>query len=569
MIRTAVVSLLSVSLALLAGCDPTNGTKGRPAGPLLTDITDESGLDFVHDAGVDSGYFMPESIGSGGAFLDYDNDGNLDIYLVNGARRGTNDPDRPSPRNRLFRQVHDGAFLDVTETSGLGDAGYGMGVAVGDIDNDGDVDVYITNFGPDALYRNNGDGTFSDISDAAGISNPEWGTSAVFFDYDLDGFLDIYVANYLALDTTVSCSDEAGRRDYCGPGAFLGVPDVLYHNNGDGTFTDVSVASGVARGSSKGLGVVSADLDGDLYPDVYVANDGEANHLWLNQRDGTFRDHALRLGAALNGFGIAEAGMGIALNDVDNDADLDLFVTHLRAESNTLYRNTGDAGFFDETAPAGLAGPSLPYTGFGTGFFDYDHDGDLDLAVANGRVIRGPLLTGEGRGAERPGYWDDYAEPNLLFENDGNGRFSDVSDRAPALSRYVENSRGLAFGDVDNDGDIDLLVTNGGGRARLIRNDREQGHWLMIRAVDPALRRDAIGATITVVVGEKRLQRLIAPGYSFLSSNDPRAHFGLGAAARVDRIIVRWPDGEIETHPGVAADRIITLRKGHVGLSRE
>ncbi|MFQ5706313.1 MAG: CRTAC1 family protein [bacterium] len=509
---------------------------------------------------------MPESIGSGGAFLDYDNDGDLDIYLVNGAWHSKATIESQLLKNRLFRQEQDGTFVDVTELSGLGDTGYGMGVGVGDMDNDGDVDVYVSNYGPDVLFRNNGDGTFTDISKAAGIDNPHWGCSVVFFDYDLDGYLDLYVTNYVAYDSSVKCPDRGGRLDYCGPVGFPGVPDVLYRNHGDGTFVDVSVASGIATVSSKGLGVVSADFNGDVFPDVYVANDGEPNFFWINRRGKTFENRALVLGAAVNELGRSEAGMGIALGDIDNDKDLDLFLTHLRAESNTFYRNSGVRGFEDDTSPAGLSGPSMPYTGFGTGFFDYDHDGDLDLAVVNGRVARGTLLTQ----TEPAGYWDHYAEPNLLFENDGYGRFRDVSDLDSAFCWVIENSRGLAFGDVDNDGDIDLLVTNDGGNARLYRNDvPHKGHWLMIRAIDPDLRRDAIGAQITVVVGEKQLLRLIAPGYSYLCTNDPRAHFGLGAATAVDEILVQWPDGKTERFPGVAVDQIITLNKGQSKLTHE
>ncbi|MFQ5888819.1 MAG: CRTAC1 family protein [Gemmatimonadota bacterium] len=549
---------------LLGACetsrDPAPTADPAPGGSLFIDITERSGLDFVHDAGVDSSYYMPEITGSGGAFLDYDGDDDLDIYLVNGARHGSGSVGDSPLKNRLYRQDRGGRFVDVTDASGLGDRRYGMGVAVGDIDNDGNVDVYVTNVGPDALYRNNGDGTFTDVTAEAGISAPDWGASAAFFDYDLDGFLDLYATSYLELDPGVACTDEAGRPDYCGPRAFRGVPDVLYRNNGDGTFTDVSVLTGIASIASKGLGVVSADFDGDGYPDVYVANDGEPNQLWINRGDGTFEDRATPLGAAVNALGHAEAGMGIALGDVDGDSDVDLFITHLRAESNTLYRNSGLLGFHDETSPLGLAGPSIPFTGFGTGFLDYDRDGDLDLVVANGRVVRGPLLTAR----DPPAYWDPYAEPNQLFENDG-GRFRDVSERVPALSGPIENSRGLALGDVDDDGDLDLLITNGGGPVRLLRNDAASGHWLVVRALDPALRRDAIGAVLTVFAGPRRLHRPIAPACSFLSSCDPRAHFGLGASTTVDSIVVRWPGGFVETFSGVAADTILTLRRGEAG----
>ncbi|NIR49652.1 CRTAC1 family protein [candidate division KSB1 bacterium] len=551
-----------LTLLLSVVCGPSDNTQKSDTlakqNPMFVDVTKEVNLDFVHDPGVDGRYFMPESIGSGGAFLDYDNDGDLDIYLINSGPHNGDKKDETNITNQLFRHEGNGTFANVTAESGLGDTGYGMGVAVGDINNDGHVDVYVTNYGPDALYRNNGDGTFGNISKQAGITNPQWGCSAVFFDYNLDTYLDIYVTNYVAYDPTDICMDRSGRQDYCGPAGFPGVPDVLYRNNGDATFMDVSMESGLAAGASKGLGVVSADFNGDHWPDVYVANDQEANHLWINMGDGTFTDKALMRGIALNELGRPEAGMGIALGDAENDSDLDLFVTHLRTESNTFYRSEGEHGYQDDTVVAGLAGPSIPYTGFGTGFFDYDHDGDLDLAVVNGRVTRGPLLV-----HNRRSYWDDYAEPNFLYENDGQGQFRALTAEESAFGRPIENSRGLAFGDVDNDGDIDLLVTNEGGPARLFRNEADHnGHWLIVRAVDPNLDRNAIGATITVHVGNKRMTRLINPGYSFCSSNDVRAHFGLAEADAVDEIAVLWPDGTIETFPGAKSDQIITLKRG-------
>ena len=501
---------------------------------------------------------MPESLGSGGGFFDYDNDGDLDIYLVNGAWHGKL-KNRPALKDRLFRQEVNGSFVDVTESSGLGDTGYGMGVAIGDIENDGDLDVYVTNYGQDAMYRNNGEGTFTNITQQAGINDTAWGASAVFFDYDRDGFLDLYVSNYVSYDSAIVCTDKAGRPDYCGPKGFSGLPDILYHNDGDGTFTDVSERAGIITEMYRGLGVVSADFNKDSYPDIYVANDGEPNLLWINRGDGSFQDQAVILGAAVNATGQPEASMGVTAGDADGDQDLDLFMTHLRDEKNTFYRNHGTIRFQDESWAAGLAGISLPYTGFGTGFFDYDHDGDLDLAVVNGRVTRGPLLTSH----QPHRYWDDYAEPNFLFQNDGEGHFQPASDQAGAFASTVENSRGLAFGDVDNDGDIDLLVTNEGGPARLYRNDGEsKGHWLLIRALDPRLKRDAIGAEITVVYDGKRQMRLVSPGYSYLCSNDPRVHFGLGSATYVDQILVRWPDGSQEQFAALRADQIITLKKG-------
>jgi hypothetical protein len=503
-----------------------------------------------------------EQLGSGVALLDYDGDDDLDIYFVNTSRRSVPEADAPL-RNGLWQQV-DGTFIDVTAASGLGDTGYGVGVAVGDIDNDGHPDVYTTNIGLDALYHNEGDGTFTNVTEVAGIDNREWGASATFLDFDLDGFLDLYVTNYFEYDTLKTCPDQTGRFDYCGPQHFGGTPDVLYRNNGDGTFVNVSRASGIATETHEGLGVVSADFNDDGFPDLYVSNDGEPNHLWINQRDGTFRDNALALGAAVNAFGQTEAGMGLALGDIDQDADLDLFVTHIGGESNTFYSRSPQ-GYRDATMATGLAQPSLSFTGFGTGLFDYDHDGDLDLAVVNGRVTRGP--TSE---SGRPrNHWDAYAEPNLLFENEGLGQFRDVSGAAPDFTEPLTNSRGLAFGDIDNDGDIDMLVTNAGGRAQLFRNDvPNKGRWLIVRVIDPVLGRDAIGATVTVFAGGLRLQRLITGGYSFLSSSDPRAHFGTGSAAAVDSILVRWPGGSAERFPGGPTGRRITLERGR-GVSQD
>lgn len=559
MLQKALQFTLILIVAFFFSCKPRKDHSPNAGQAAFNEITKESLLKFVHEPGVDGSYFMPESMGSGSAFFDYDNDGDLDIYVVNGAWHGKHKNRRPPLKNRLFRQEANGRFVDVTETSGLGGTGYGMGVAVGDIDNDGDLDVYITNYEADALYRNNGNGTFTNITKVAGMKDSAWGSSALFFDYDRDGYLDLYVANYVAFDPGVICTDKGGRQDYCGPKAFAGVPDLLYRNNGNGTFTDVSQASKIDTQSYKGLGVVSADFNRDGYPDLYVANDGEPNSLWINRGDGRFEDQATNLGAAVNLMGQAEASMGIASGDADGDGDFDLFMTHLREEKDTFYRNYGKSGFQDESWEAGIAGPSVPTTGFGAGFLDYDQDSDLDLAVVNGRVTRGPLLTKN----QPSGYWDDYAELNFLYRNDGTGHFTLAPEDAGTFASTIENSRGLAFGDVDNDGDIDLLVTNEGGPARLYRNDgKNKGHWLMIRVLDPALKRDAIGAEVTVFSGQKVQTRTVSPAYSYLCSNDPRVHFGLGSAQSVDKIVVRWIDGTEETFPGVKADQFITLKKG-------
>jgi hypothetical protein len=431
-----------------------------------------------------------------------------------------------------------------------------MGVAVGDVDNDGDPDVYVTNHGPDALYRNDGDGSFTEVTRRAGIDNPGWGSSAVFFDADADGDLDLYVANYLADDPAVVCTDAAGRRDYCGPEGFAGVADRLYRNRGDGTFTDVSAAAGIAAVAGKGLGVAAADLDADGDQDLYVANAGEPNLLWINRGDGTFEDRALELGAAVDELGRAQAGMGIAVGDADGDGALDLLVTHLRGESDTLYRAAGRLGFVDATAAAGLAGPSLPLTGFGTGFADFDRDGDLDLAVVDGRVTRGPPLTA----SDPPSPWDPYAEPALLLLNDGGGRFRDATAAAGPGVTAPFNGRGLALGDLDDDGDVDLVATAGGGRVRLLLNRvPAPGRWLAVRVVDAATGRTAAGSTVTVTAGGRRMVRVVAPGGSYLSSGDPRVHFGLGDAARVDEFRVRSPLGDEVVLRDLEPDRELTV----------
>lgn len=562
----------------IGGCEredlnsPDPGAAATASGTAwFTDITDEVGLDFRHDAGVDGSFFLPEIVGAGGAFFDYDDDGRLDIYLVDSGSHGPRKTGEEGPMNRLYHQEADGRFRDVTADAGLGDTGYGMGCAIGDLDNDGDRDVFVANFGPDALYRNNGDGTFTDITASAGIRGDRWSCSSAFFDYDRDGDLDLFVTAYVKHDAKMVCRDYAGRPEYCGPQVFAGVPDVLYRNNGDGTFTDVSIASGIGQLAGRGLGVIVADLNQDAWPDVYVANDAEPNHLWINQRDGTFAERALITGIAVNMLGQPEASMGVAIGDVDGDGDQDLFITHLDRQTNTLYVNLGPTMFEDRVVASGLGEVSLPYTGFGTGFFDHDHDGDLDLVVVNGKVIRqtsgttappaAAVATRESSSGELS--LQEYAESNQLFDNDGTGVFRDVSSLAGDLVGEPEVSRGAVFGDVDGDGDLDVLVTNCHGRARLFRNDTPaKGHWLIVRAVDPTVNRDAIGAWVRVEAGGNEFVRLVTHTYSYLVSGAATVHFGLGTAERVDQLRVQWPDGSEEAFGAGPTDRLITLRKG-------
>ena len=550
--------------AIGCGDRPRNDGRGepavsRPASAYFTDITEQSGLQFSVDRAASGTYFMPDDMAAGCALFDYDNDGHLDVYIVNGFRGADGRIDPVRGANRLYRQQANGRFVDVTQSSGLGDGSYGMGVPVGDMDNDGDLDVFLANYGPDRLYRNNGDGTFDDVTDVSGIDNSAWAASAGFFDYDRDGLLDLFVTNYVGFDIQIRASDEVGRPEYPGPEHFPGVADVLYHNDGNGRFTDVSAAVGIAAAAGAGLGVVFTDLNGDQRPDIYVANDRQANFAWTQTGDGLFEDQALEMGLALNGFGEPEAGMGVAIGDYDGDLDSDLFATHFVQETHTLYRNLRPAFYEDATLQSGLGPPSRDRTGFGAAFLDFDHDGDLDLIAVNGRVLR----TLPHPRARLDPHWNPYAEPNQVFENQGDGRFTEISDRCGTLGSIAQVGRGLAVGDIDRDGDLDLLVTNANGTVELFRNDvPKRGHWLIVRAIAPRLHRDAVGATLTLRAGRRQLYREVKHTYSYLSSSDAAVHFGIGAATRVDEIRVRWPDGSLESFGPFDVDRYIEIAEG-------
>jgi hypothetical protein len=536
------------------------------AEPLFVEAASSAGLMFTHVNGATGRFYIPELMGSGVALIDYDNDGDLDLFLVQGRSLdgGSGPGGRSEATSRLFRNDLSKAgggrralhFTDVTARAGVGLLAYGMGTAVGDYDNDGDFDLFVTSFGPETLYRNNGDGTFTDVTSEAGVSDGLWSTSATFLDYDRDNDLDLFVANYL--DFTIagnkSCTDALGAPDYCGPRAYRPVPDRLYRNEGNGRFSNVTEAAGISKADGAGLGVVAGDYNGDGWLDLYVANDATPNQLWINRRDGTFADEGLLSGAALNAAGNPEGSMGIASGDFDGDGDEDLFVTNLVGETFVLYRNDGRGNFEDVRGPSGLAPPTAASTGFGTDWFDYDNDGWPDLFVANGAV--------NGIEAQR-GQPSPFRMKNQLFRNTGDGRFVEASTAAgPAFAR-AEISRGAAFGDIDNDGDTDIVVTNNNGPVRLLINQDGGNHWLQVAADQGAGNRFGFGAWVGVErAGRPTLWRRIRTDGSYLSAGDPRVHVGLGPAAAFDAVIVQWPDGKRERWTGLAGDRLVTLRRG-------
>ncbi len=517
----------------------------------------ETNLDFVHFNGMSGRFFYPEMTGSGAAFFDYDGDGDLDVYVVQGHMMGPGvgvdeaifPPRRPDPQSdRLYRNDlapgPDGRnvlrFVDVTERAGISAPGYGMGVATGDLDNDGDVDLYVTNFGANQLLLNRGDGTFEDATEASGAQDSRWSVAAAFLDFDDDGWLDLYVGNYVDFTYSVhkDCSTSTGTRDYCGPLAYDPEQDRLFRNRGDGTLEDVTVAAGLAQHSGTTLGAVASDFDGDGRVDLYVANDMMANFLWINQGDGTFRDDALLSGAAVNAEGQAEASMGVDAADFDGDGDDDLFMAHLTGETNTLYLNDGRGVFRDATAELGLGNPSWNFTAFGTAWFDFDNDGWLDVLTVNGAV---KMIEALAR-AEDP---YPLHQTNQLFRNlDGRG-FEEVTARAGAVFELSEVSRGAAFGDIDEDGDTDVLVVNNAGPARLLVNEFavDPGFAELRLLLEPGPR-DAHGAKARFILEDGRsIWRRLRTEGSYASANEPRVRTGLGPEGRLASIEVLWPDG--------------------------
>jgi hypothetical protein len=547
------------------GLFPVEAATGGP--PIFRDVATETGLKFHHFNFATGQHYMPQIMGPGVALFDYDNDGDLDIYLVQGTRLdGTGKLRNPPPAgwkpgNRLFKnmlaETGELRFVDVTDKAGVGHVGYGMGVAVGDYDNDGFLDLYVTNYGHNVLYHNNGNGTFTDVTREAGVDDTNWSTSAAWADFDGDGYLDLFVCNYV--DFTVKgnrgCFSPAGEPDYCTPKMYHAAPPRLFRNLRNGKFEDVSEASGVNKSYGPGLGVLCADFNGDGRNDIYVANDTAANQLWLNQGDFTFRESALEAGVAYSMDGLAKAGMGVTLGDVENDGGQVLLVTNLTREGVTVFHGNGRGQFDDVTVQSGLLQPTFGYTGFGTQWFDYDNDGWLDLFIANGGVTIGR----SNRSGVSP-----YAQRKQLFHNEGRGkRFHEVSQVGLAF-QVEEISRGAAFGDIDNDGAMDVVVANNDGPVRLLRNQvGGRRHWVTVKLESPRTNRFAIGARVAVIrPGQDTLWRRVSTDSSYLSANDVRSHFGLGDKAEIAAVLVQWPDGSQERFEGTKCDRIITLRQG-------
>ena len=516
----------------------------------FVDVTTESGIAFKHVSGASDRKFYLETMGSGAVFLNYDNDEDLDLYIVNGAPLPGFET-AVLPTNVLYQNNGEDGFTDITVAAGVGDAGYGMGCVAADYDNDGDPDLYVTNFGENLLYRNNGDGTFTDVTAHAGVDGgAKWSSSCAFVDYDHDGNLDLYVVNYLNYDIAKDRAwyDPRGRRIYSNPQVYAGISDLLYRNNGDGTFTDVTRQAGVYNNDGKGLGVTCGDYDNDGRIDIYVANDTTPNFLYRNVGNGRFVDIGPFAGAAYNEHGVAEGGMGVDFGDYNNDGSLDIFVTNFSNETNTLYHNTTDGVLIDFTNIAGLGEVSFLKLAFGTKFFDADNDGALDLFVANGHLYPTEADTLE------------YAQADQLFINTGEGTFVDVSEQSGEYFSTKRVGRGAAFGDYDNDGDTDIFVVNLNQEGVLLRNEGGNKHnWLMIKIVGIKSNRDGIGARVEVVTPSHSQIREVQAGSSYLSGHDLRLIFGLGTEMKVETVKITWTSGVEQTLEDVEANQLLVI----------
>ncbi len=562
-VRFSASFLLGLACVLAAARPPVSGAADPAAsGPItLADRAAAAGLRFETTYGdKETSTYILETTGTGAAFLDYDNDGFLDVFLANGTTVAGPKSGQP-PRSALFHNKGDGTFEDVTAKAGVGRSGWGQGVAAADYDNDGWTDLYLTFFGDNVLFHNNGDGTFTDVTAKAGVGVGGWSTGAAFGDYDKDGRLDLYVARYVDFDLKNAPLPGSARNCFysgfpvmCGPRGLPGGRDVLFHNNGDGTFTDVTVPAGdLDKARYRGLGVVWADYDDDGWPDLFVANDAHPNLLYHNNRNGTFTETAFEAGVAFDEDGRERAGMGADFGDYDNDGRLDLVITNFYGEPHSLYRNQGSGTFLETTWPSGVGQATTRYLGWGTAFVDLDNDGWKDLFFVNGHVY--PEV-------DRHHLDETYAERALVLRNQGDGTFADVTQGAGPDLATPRVGRGAAFGDYDDDGRVDVLVSSVNDRAVLLHNETaDANHWLAVKLVGTSSNRDGLGARVTVQVGGTRQVHEVHGGGSYLSQSDLRAHFGLGKATVVPALEVRWPSGIVDRLENVAADRVVVVEE--------
>ena len=545
------------ALRVIAAASAMTALSAADAGapPQFVDVAAQAGLVFQHTNGASSDKHLVETMGSGGVFFDYDSDGWIDVFLVDGGSLANPAVARRA-RHRLFRNRGNGTFEDATDRSGIRHTAYGMGACAADYDGDGDVDLYVTADGPNALYRNQGDGTFVDVTATAGVGDSRWSASCAFADLDADGDLDLWVTNYVDADRRRSpfCgNDQRTVRFYCHPLNYQPLPNTLYRNDGE-RFTDVSAQAGIASLRSNGLGVVVTDYDGDRLPDVFAANDSMPNFLFRNIGKLQFRETALTAGVAVAADGQPRAGMGIDAGDYDRDGRLDVVITNLDFQMHSLYRALAGGLFTWSAIDSGIGYPTLPFVGFGVAFLDFDNDTQLDLAIANGHILENAPQFRAGA---------TYRQRNLLFRNTTLRRFQEVGRTAGPGFALVKVSRGLAAGDVDNDGDLDLLVTNNGETADLLRNDGgNRSNALLLRLAGTAANTSAIGARVRLTTAAGTQVREVRAGSSYLSQNDLRLHFGLGDAAQADVVEVLWPSGRTETLRVVAAGQMVTIAEG-------
>ena len=528
--------------------------------PSFVDVASELGITLMNISGEATMDYIIEATGNGAGFFDYDNDGDVDLLITNGSTLGSY-REGGDPVAALYENSN-GSFTDITRKAGLEETGWGFGVCVADYDNDGNSDVYLTAYGHNLLYRNRGDGTFEETGETAGVADTRWGTNCAFGDYDRDGDVDLYVANYLTFDEeAIPRRGASGNPLYMGtlevllgPLSLPGESDALYRNNGDGTFTDVTAESGIEDPGHYGFGVVFSDFDNDGWPDIYVANDSVPNFMFRNNQDGTFSEIGLMSGTSVNLMGYAQAGMGLAVADYDGNGYFDLFVTNFSQDTNTLYQNFGEMLFSDATAASGTGRASRPHLGWGAGFADLDNDGWSDLFVTNGHVY--PNIRELDAGI-------DYLQRKEVYRNLGDGRFEEIAADLGEDLLTVKSTRGTAFADYDNDGDIDVIAINMHQSPSLYRNDGgNQNHWIGFRLIGVSSNRDAIGARVEIEFAGRTQVAEVRSGSSYLSHNDMRVHFGLGDVDEVDRIRIRWPNGNVEELEGVEAGRYVMIREG-------